>query len=239
MTLILKKALKRKAGTRAGLTKPAIVAAGVKLLGGAGVDAFSIRALAKSMKVSPTSIHAHFKGGYSQLTSEMARAIIAELTPPFTLQEDPKDYLRKVFDAALFKFRQRPVLGHFAALRLANDPLIAPVFAERILAIVTAIGAEHDLARALRIVVSRLGEMILSETAELALSAPGVATASILERIAGLPGEDFPWLVQAAEQIASDSNKRSDPEYFATLVDETVSALIVELTAVLPPAAAL
>ena len=167
----------------------------------------------------------------------MARAIIAELTPPFKLQEDPKNYLRKVFHAALVKFRQRPVLGHFAALRLANDPLIAPVFAERILAVAAAIGAEQDLARGLRVVVSRLGEMILSETAELALSAPDVAMASILERIAGLPGDDFPWLAQAAEKIASDTTKRSDPEYFATLVDDTVSALILELTAVQPPAA--
>ena len=54
---------KRKAGTRAGLTKAAIVAAAAKLIESVGANGFSLRRLAKELGVGPTTIHFHFEGG--------------------------------------------------------------------------------------------------------------------------------------------------------------------------------
>ena len=53
---------KRKAGTRAGLTKAAIVAAAAKLIESVGANGFSLRKLAKALGVGPTTIHFHFEG---------------------------------------------------------------------------------------------------------------------------------------------------------------------------------
>jgi Bacterial regulatory proteins, tetR family len=52
---------KRKAGTRAGLTKAAIVAAAAKLIESVGANGFSLRRLAKALGVGPTTIHFHSK----------------------------------------------------------------------------------------------------------------------------------------------------------------------------------
>ena len=53
---------KRKAGTRAGLTKAAIAAAAAKLIESVGANGFSLRKLAKALGVGPTTIHFHFEG---------------------------------------------------------------------------------------------------------------------------------------------------------------------------------
>jgi hypothetical protein len=55
---------KRKAGTRAGLTKAAIVAAAAKLIESVGANGFSLRKLAKALGVGPTAIQQRsIKGG--------------------------------------------------------------------------------------------------------------------------------------------------------------------------------
>ena len=60
---------KRKAGTRAGLTKAAIVAAAAKLIESVGANGFSLRRLAKELGVGPTTIHFHFEGGIRAVSS--------------------------------------------------------------------------------------------------------------------------------------------------------------------------
>ena len=47
---------KRKAGTRAGLTKAAIVAAAAKLIESVGANGFSLRKLAKALGVSAQAL---------------------------------------------------------------------------------------------------------------------------------------------------------------------------------------
>jgi len=47
---------KRKAGTRAGLTKAAIAAAAAKLIGSVGANGFSLRKLANALGVGPITI---------------------------------------------------------------------------------------------------------------------------------------------------------------------------------------
>ena len=47
---------KRKAGTRAGLTKAAIVAAAAKLIESVGANGFRLRRLAKALGVGPTTV---------------------------------------------------------------------------------------------------------------------------------------------------------------------------------------
>ena len=68
----LKTLKKRKAGTRAGLTKPAIAAAAAKLIETGGIGKFSLRELAKELGVVPTTIHAHFKGGVNEISTAIA-----------------------------------------------------------------------------------------------------------------------------------------------------------------------
>ena len=77
----------RKAGTRASLSKPAIVAAAAKLIESVGANGFSLRKLAKALGVGPTTIHFHFEGGVGSVFSAVAQEALVGVTRPFK----PKD----------------------------------------------------------------------------------------------------------------------------------------------------
>jgi hypothetical protein len=85
---------KRKAGTRAVLTKAGIAAAAAKLIESVGPGEFSVRELAKAMGVGPTSIHAHFKGGTGAVLDAVAAQAVAGTTRPFKPIEEPTEYFR-------------------------------------------------------------------------------------------------------------------------------------------------
>ena len=74
---VVKKAPKRKAGQRAGVTRAKIVDAAVKLWEAAGPEGFTIRKLAVQLKVVPTTIHAHVKGGIGDLMKAISRRVLA------------------------------------------------------------------------------------------------------------------------------------------------------------------
>ena len=84
---------KRKAGTRAGLSKPAIVVAAAKLIESVGANGFSLRKLAKSLGVGPTTIHFHFEGGVGSVFSAVAQEALAGVTRPFKPKDEPAAYL--------------------------------------------------------------------------------------------------------------------------------------------------
>ena len=84
---------KRKAGTRAGLTKAAIVAAAAKLIESVGANGFSLRRLAKELGVGPTTIHFHFEGGIRAVSSAVAQQALAGVTRPYKPKEEPASYL--------------------------------------------------------------------------------------------------------------------------------------------------
>jgi AcrR family transcriptional regulator len=102
---------KRKPGTRAGLTKPRIAAAAVKLIDSVGMDEFSVRKLAKAMEVGATSIHAHFKGGTAAVSSAVAAQTLAGTTRPFNPKEEPADYLRELLLKMLQALHARPEIA--------------------------------------------------------------------------------------------------------------------------------
>jgi len=68
---------KRKAGTRAGLTKAAIVTAAAELIESIGPNGFSLRKLAKALGVGPTTIHFHFEGGIGSVFGAVAQQALA------------------------------------------------------------------------------------------------------------------------------------------------------------------
>ena len=83
LAIVIKKKpqLKRKAGTRAGLTKAVIAAAAAKQLE-AGPSGFSLRGLAKALGVVPTSVRAHFGGEVSEIFDEVVKAALEGVARP-------------------------------------------------------------------------------------------------------------------------------------------------------------
>ena len=141
----------------------------------------------------------------------------------------PKEVLRKLFRRALDCYQQRPVLGRFVVINLTDDPLFSPVFAERLAATIMALSNSDNLAWGMDLVIGRFGSLIFSETSEAAQAKPDTAKAGILKKLSILPAEEFPTLTQTAKTLAADPLKRADPEYFGTLVDGVVDAIVDEL----------
>ena len=102
---------KRKAGTRAGLTKPAIAAAAAKLIESVGANRFSLRKLAKALAVGPTTIHFHFEGGVGSVSSAVAQQALAGVTRPFKPKEEPAGYLGELLLKILEALHARPTVA--------------------------------------------------------------------------------------------------------------------------------
>jgi AcrR family transcriptional regulator len=87
---------KRKAGTRADLTRPAIVEAAAKLIESAGVNGFSLRKLAKALGVGPTTIHFHFKRAKGGIYAAIVVQALAGVTRPIKPKEEPSALPRRI-----------------------------------------------------------------------------------------------------------------------------------------------
>ena len=135
---------KRKAGTRAGLTKPAIVAAAAKLIESLGANGFSLRKLAKALGVGPTTIHFHFEGGIGSVFCAVAQQALAGVTPPFKPKEEPAAYLAELLLKVMEALHARPVVAKLVVLQLSSNPLLDPLLAERLLLALGALGVPTE-----------------------------------------------------------------------------------------------
>ena len=219
---------KRNPGTRAGMTRAKIINAATALWLSSNPDDFSVRALAKVLKVGPTTIHAHFKGGVNELRLEMARAAVAALAPPHKPQQDAKTYLREFFRSTLTKFRQKPELGRLVVGELANDPLLSPIFADRVLTALELLTRKTHLIWGPQLFLSRFAGLVMIETGGMATGKRDAVKNSILSRVSDLPAVEYPMLKQAAEPLAADIMKRTDAGYLNKAADRAAEALVAE-----------
>ncbi len=229
LKLTLKKKEKRTAGMRAGMTRAGIAQAATKLWLSGGANNFSIRALAKSLDVAPATIRAHFKGGAGELLNEIARAALAELAPPYKPQQAPEDYLRAFFRGVLAAFRKQPQFGRLVILHLSDDPLLSPLFAERMCATLAAIAANQDMAWALQLFLNRLAGLALLETASWLAGQPKDIEERILDQTSVLSEVEFPTLNLVGEKLAAAMAARGAAGGLDAVADAAAAALIAEL----------
>lgn len=220
---------KRTAGMRAGMTRERIAQAATKLWLAGGASTFSLRALATNLDVAPATIRAHFRGGAGELLDEVARIALAELGPPFQPQQAPEDYLRAFFRRALAAFRNQPQLGRLVILRLSDDPLLSPTFAERIAACLAATAANQDMAWALELFLTRLSALAIIETARWLASDPKDIEERILDQTSVLSEVEFPTLRLVGDKLAAAMAARRAAGGLDAVADATTAALIAEL----------
>ncbi len=134
----------RKAGTRAGLSKPAIVVAAAKLIESVGANGFSLRKLAKALGVGPTTIHFHSEGGVGSVFSAVAQEALAGVTRPFKPKDEPAAYLGELLLKILQALHARPVVAKLVVLQLSSNAVLHPLLAERLLLALGALGAPTE-----------------------------------------------------------------------------------------------
>src|SRR5690349_8735622 len=87
---------KRKAGQRAGMSRSVITQSALVLIRQSGTQGFKVRKLAAQLKVSPTTVHSHFKMGESEIFTAVARSAFETLAPPYLPSQTPQSYLEGV-----------------------------------------------------------------------------------------------------------------------------------------------
>src|SRR5208337_3970036 len=190
---------KRKAGTRAGLTKGAIVATAAKLIESVGANGFSLRKLAKALGVSPTTIHFHFEGGVGSVFSAVAQQALAGVSRPFKPKEEPAAYLAELLLKIMEALHARPVVAKLVVLQLSSNPILEPLLAERLLLALAALGVPTEARpkmyqRAMGVIF----EMILAEFGRSSAADQKEASAQMHKTIATLPSTEFPNLLREA-----------------------------------------
>jgi AcrR family transcriptional regulator len=229
MALIFKKPPKRKAGQRAGLTRAKIIDPAVKLWDAAGPDGFTLRKLAAQLKVGPTTVRAHVKGGIAELRREIARRVLAELAPPYKPNQSPNDYLQRFFRSALASFRQRRRLARLVVLELTDDPLLSLMFAERMCATIAGLEAKADLVCSLELLIGRLTEAAMIESGAWAQRHPKLAMAHIQARLQNASKTEFPTLTEAPQAFGAELMRRTETDYLQKRADAAVAGFLVDL----------
>jgi AcrR family transcriptional regulator len=231
MALIFRKTTKRKAGQRAGMTRAKIVDAAVKLWEAAGPEGFTIRKLAARLKVVPTTIRAHVKGGIAELRREIARRVLADLTPPYKPDQGPNDYLQEFFRLGLASFRKHPRLARLVILQLTDDPLLSLIFAERMSATIAGLSVTADLILGLEQLIGKFAEATMIESGAWALRDPKNAGGYIQARLFKVSKTEFPTLTQAPQALGAKLARRAEPDYLQKRAEAAVNAFVADLLA--------
>jgi AcrR family transcriptional regulator len=197
---------KRKAGTRAGLTKPSIAAAAGALIEKSGANKFSMRKLAKALGVVPTTIHAHFKGGEGAVLTAVAATAIAGVARPFKPKDDPADYLRELFFNVLKALKGRPTIARLVIIQLSSNPILDPFLAERLLLALAELGvAKEARAKMFHRALGALFEMIILESFRSDVATQKEISADMVKTIAPLLPTEFSNLTELRDDLAAEA----------------------------------
>lgn len=237
MIILRKRPRKRRAGERAGLSRTKIVTAAAQLLEQTDANGLTIRALAKSLGVVPTTVKSHFKGGLADIVSAITRAALAGAARPYKPRETPAEYLGDVFFRILQQLVGRPMTARLTAVELSRSPLVDPFLAERILVCLHELGAEaRYFPRGLNRILGCVSVMILVECAASDPAGRKGLILGIAEQIAQLPPDEFPMLTENAERLANQAQEpassRLNPALAAEYAAATVGLLKTEIARV-------
>lgn len=135
------------------LTREQIVSVALLLLGQKGLDAFSVRDLAKSLGVYPAAIYWHFSNR-SEIYAEVVRYALRDMTPP-SANRDWKAWLRALFVRYRRAVHAHPILAPLLGAKMVSNAGVSPEFIERILGVLNDAGFdETNIVEAFNVVIA-------------------------------------------------------------------------------------
>ena len=194
-----------------------------------GPDEFTVRKLARKLKVGPTTIYAHFKGGLPELRREVARKALVDRTPPYEPKQEPKDYLRDILKNSLAAFRDVPHLGRLVVSELTNDPLLSLTFAERMGSTFQGLKKSADVVWALEVFIAKWAGLLLLEIGGWARQDAEVVKARLQARLIDVSAVEFPTLKAAPQHLGALLGKRAQPTYLEKVADVAAAAFLSDL----------
>jgi AcrR family transcriptional regulator len=201
---------RRKPGERANLSPGKIIAAALDVLeAGGGLEDFSARLVAKKLGVSSGAIYAHFDGGLAEIRAAMVNVILRDVARPYGPKDSPADYVRSLSLRLLTAIHGKQPLARLIALELSADPLVCPIFVERLLAAALAGGkVAPNPARVLDLALAMLLGMIMVEGETHAGDRSAALSRSFLSRVKSYPPDQVPTLLANRDDLALQIRRR-------------------------------
>lgn len=136
----------RAAPVAVGLTREAVIMAALEQIDRHGLGRFSIRNLAKALKVNPTVIVWHL-GNLNMVLAEVVAAVQRDLVVPMHDGECWQDWLRGLFIRYREAIRAHPNVAPLIGAELVSNARVDLALVERILEALAAAGFEGSALR--------------------------------------------------------------------------------------------
>lgn len=197
--------MKKPKEARRELSHEIIVDAALTLINRSGIERFSIRELAKYLRVYPTAIYWYLDGGgvQSLLASVLGHAL-RNVVPEVSDTVQWQDWLRTLFHRYREAVRRHPNVATLIGSHLVTDAGVKPVMAERLLMVLTRSGLSGtrltDIYNA--IVAAMVGYVTLELALEPMQSEKGWAT-KFKRQLRELDAREYPMVAQHLEQMSN------------------------------------
>ena len=187
-----------------GLNREQIVAAALRLIDEAGLDAFSVREVARHLGVYPTALYWHLPGGRNALLAAAAAAALDDVALPFEAGDDWEGWIRSLFHRYRDSLRQHPNVAPLLGAQLVSNAGVNLRLVERVLAALEAAGfAGARLIAAYNAVIAAMLGYVTLELAPTPKDDPDGWAAAFETNIRALPPADYPRLTSNMEALVN------------------------------------
>lgn len=178
------------------LTRQQIVTAALKLIDADGLDAFTMRDVARELGVYHRAIYWHFPGGRNALLGAVAAVAFEDVGPDHVAVSDWETWLRSLFRGYRASLRRHPNIAPLLGAQLVSNSGIDPRLVENVLSALDAAGfSGSQLIAAYNAVIAAMLGYVTLELAPAPSGDPDWAQA-FEEQLKALPAKDYPLIAQ-------------------------------------------
>jgi TetR/AcrR family tetracycline transcriptional repressor len=189
--------------TATPLSRESVLAAALTLIDQRGVEAFSVRDLARSLGVYPTALYWHVPGGRNALIAGAVTAAVGALEPP-DAAGDWQAELRALFARYRRAVQRHPRIAPVLGAQLVSNASLDPLLLESILALLESAGfADQGLFDAYNVVIAAMVSFVTLELAPQPEDDPDGWAAGHQARLAQIDATACPTLARHLPQMAN------------------------------------
>jgi AcrR family transcriptional regulator len=184
------------------LSRDSIIEAALREIDETGLDAFSLRHLAKRLRVYPTAIQWHVESR-SQLLAEIAALVLADVLPR-GVASSWQAYLRQLFQRFRTAIRRHPNVAPLIGTQLVANRGVDLDFVERLLAALAQAGfAGQRLVGAYNAVIAALVGFTTQEFAPIPAEETTAWQSEVRRRLTGVQSFTHPVLAKNKKLLAN------------------------------------